>query len=147
MYRNPPSGTKGNPALSDRRTLPSQTRHRVNAEYVIGCEGARSLVREAIGSQYAGSDDSRLNFECRRHPNDSVTTSLWLDSHGKALSCVLLNLEIETDLPSDALLSRGSDKPMVALEEGLVRGRRLEHGVLSYSGIPFASPPIGSSDI
>jgi hypothetical protein len=37
-------------------------RHRIQAEWVVGCEGARSLVREAIGARYEGSDDDRPNF-------------------------------------------------------------------------------------
>ncbi len=35
---------------------------RITAEFVIGCEGARSVVREAIGSRYAGNDDPRPNL-------------------------------------------------------------------------------------
>ncbi|GAC1592104.1 MAG: FAD-dependent oxidoreductase [Acidimicrobiales bacterium] len=34
----------------------------INARYVVGCEGARSVVRDAIGARYEGSDDSRPNF-------------------------------------------------------------------------------------
>jgi 2-polyprenyl-6-methoxyphenol hydroxylase-like FAD-dependent oxidoreductase len=37
-------------------------RDRLDAQYVIGCEGARSMVRHAIGAHYEGSDDSRPNF-------------------------------------------------------------------------------------
>ena len=33
----------------------------VEASYVIGCDGARSVVREAIGARLAGSADGRLN--------------------------------------------------------------------------------------
>ncbi|HEY4461616.1 MAG TPA: FAD-dependent monooxygenase [Streptosporangiaceae bacterium] len=33
----------------------------VEAGYVIGCDGARSVVREAIGARLAGSADGRLN--------------------------------------------------------------------------------------
>jgi 2-polyprenyl-6-methoxyphenol hydroxylase-like FAD-dependent oxidoreductase len=36
--------------------------HRIQAEWVVGCEGARSLVRDAIGARYEGSDDHRPNF-------------------------------------------------------------------------------------
>jgi 2-polyprenyl-6-methoxyphenol hydroxylase-like FAD-dependent oxidoreductase len=35
---------------------------RVRADYIVGCEGARSVVREAIGSRYQGTDDRRPNF-------------------------------------------------------------------------------------
>ncbi|HLI43709.1 MAG TPA: FAD-dependent oxidoreductase [Acidimicrobiales bacterium] len=38
------------------------TRHRIDAEYVIGCEGARSVVRTVIGATYQGRDDCRPNF-------------------------------------------------------------------------------------
>jgi 2-polyprenyl-6-methoxyphenol hydroxylase-like FAD-dependent oxidoreductase len=37
-------------------------RHRIQAQWVVGCEGARSLVRDAIGARYEGSDDDRPNF-------------------------------------------------------------------------------------
>jgi 2-polyprenyl-6-methoxyphenol hydroxylase-like FAD-dependent oxidoreductase len=33
----------------------------IEASYVIGCEGARSVVREAIGARFDGSADGRLN--------------------------------------------------------------------------------------
>jgi 2-polyprenyl-6-methoxyphenol hydroxylase-like FAD-dependent oxidoreductase len=34
---------------------------RIEAEYVVGCEGARSSVRHAIGARYEGSADDNLN--------------------------------------------------------------------------------------
>ncbi len=34
----------------------------IRADYVVGCEGARSVVREAIGAKYEGSADGRPNF-------------------------------------------------------------------------------------
>lgn len=37
-------------------------RQRIDAEYVIGCEGARSLVSQAIGARYVGGDDVRPNL-------------------------------------------------------------------------------------
>ena len=36
--------------------------HRIRAQYVIGCEGARSVVRDAIGARYEGIEASRPNF-------------------------------------------------------------------------------------
>ena len=36
--------------------------HRVRADWVAGCEGARSVVRDAMGARYEGNDDSRPNF-------------------------------------------------------------------------------------
>jgi 2-polyprenyl-6-methoxyphenol hydroxylase-like FAD-dependent oxidoreductase len=36
--------------------------HQIQADYVVGCEGANSVVREAIGARYEGSADSRPNF-------------------------------------------------------------------------------------
>jgi 2-polyprenyl-6-methoxyphenol hydroxylase-like FAD-dependent oxidoreductase len=36
--------------------------HRIQAQYVIGCEGARSVVRDAIGAHYEGIEASRPNF-------------------------------------------------------------------------------------
>ena len=36
--------------------------HRIRAQYVIGCEGARSVVRDAIGARYEGTEASRPNF-------------------------------------------------------------------------------------
>lgn len=36
--------------------------HRIRAQYVIGCEGARSVVRDAIGALYEGIEASRPNF-------------------------------------------------------------------------------------
>ncbi len=35
---------------------------RVEAAYVVGCEGARSVVRDAIGARYEGGDDTRANL-------------------------------------------------------------------------------------
>jgi 2-polyprenyl-6-methoxyphenol hydroxylase-like FAD-dependent oxidoreductase len=35
---------------------------RIRASYVLGCDGARSVVREAIGANYVGTSDSRPNF-------------------------------------------------------------------------------------
>jgi 2-polyprenyl-6-methoxyphenol hydroxylase-like FAD-dependent oxidoreductase len=34
----------------------------VEASYVVGCDGARSVVRAAIGARYEGASDSRPNF-------------------------------------------------------------------------------------
>jgi 2-polyprenyl-6-methoxyphenol hydroxylase-like FAD-dependent oxidoreductase len=34
----------------------------VEASYVLGCDGARSVVREAIGAHYEGTSDQRPNF-------------------------------------------------------------------------------------
>ncbi len=34
----------------------------IHADYVVGCEGARSVVRDAIGARYEGTGDSRPNF-------------------------------------------------------------------------------------
>ena len=34
----------------------------IQAQYVIGCEGARSVVRDAIGARYEGIEASRPNF-------------------------------------------------------------------------------------
>ena len=36
--------------------------HRIQAQYVIGCEGARSVVRDAMGAHYEGTEASRPNF-------------------------------------------------------------------------------------
>jgi len=35
---------------------------RIRASYVIGCDGARSAVRPAIGARYVGTSDGRPNF-------------------------------------------------------------------------------------
>ena len=35
---------------------------RIRAGYVVGCEGARSPTRDAIGARYTGGDDTRSNF-------------------------------------------------------------------------------------
>jgi 2-polyprenyl-6-methoxyphenol hydroxylase-like FAD-dependent oxidoreductase len=45
-------------------TVEDQTGHRsvISAEYVLGCDGPRSAVREAIGSSYAGELALRPNF-------------------------------------------------------------------------------------
>lgn len=34
----------------------------IEAQYVVGCEGARSIVREAMGARYEGSESARPNF-------------------------------------------------------------------------------------
>jgi 2-polyprenyl-6-methoxyphenol hydroxylase-like FAD-dependent oxidoreductase len=36
--------------------------HQVRAQYVIGCEGARSVVRDAMGARYQGADHPRPNL-------------------------------------------------------------------------------------
>ena len=36
--------------------------HQIEASYVIGCDGARSTVRAAIGAKYVGTSDLRPNF-------------------------------------------------------------------------------------
>jgi 2-polyprenyl-6-methoxyphenol hydroxylase-like FAD-dependent oxidoreductase len=36
--------------------------HRIRAQFVVGCEGARSVVRDAIGALYEGIEASRPNF-------------------------------------------------------------------------------------
>jgi hypothetical protein len=36
-------------------------------------------------------------FRCRRAPGDTVTMSLHLDAHGKALGALLLDLDVEPD--------------------------------------------------
>ncbi len=50
---------------------------KVEASYVLGCDGARSVVRAAIGAHYVGTSDSRPNFGivfrspglAKRHPH------------------------------------------------------------------------------
>jgi 2-polyprenyl-6-methoxyphenol hydroxylase-like FAD-dependent oxidoreductase len=37
-------------------------KHRIQAQYVIGCDGARSVVRDAMGARYEGTEASRPNF-------------------------------------------------------------------------------------
>ena len=41
---------------------PGGQQHRIHAEWVVGCEGARSMVRDAMGARYQGRDDDRPNF-------------------------------------------------------------------------------------
>lgn len=43
-------------------TLAGGETQRVHADYLVGCEGARSVVRDAIGARYEGTDDGRSNF-------------------------------------------------------------------------------------
>ncbi len=43
-----------------------------------------------------------LNFVLRRAPTESVTRSLNLDAHGKGLSFVLLNMEVDIDRDGQA---------------------------------------------
>jgi 2-polyprenyl-6-methoxyphenol hydroxylase-like FAD-dependent oxidoreductase len=54
-------GQTADEAWADVAITGGGTRH-VRAAYVVGCEGARSLVRDAIGAQYQGGDDSRPNY-------------------------------------------------------------------------------------
>ncbi|WP_328808129.1 FAD-dependent monooxygenase [Nonomuraea antri] len=37
-------------------------RREIRARYVVGCDGARSVAREAIGARYEGAQDGRPNF-------------------------------------------------------------------------------------
>ena len=59
----------------------------VEAEYVIGCDGPRSAVREAIGSRYTGSEAGRPNFGLVfRAPE------LWQHvTHGRAVQYWIVN--------------------------------------------------------
>lgn len=54
--REGPDGVRVDTADHDGRL------QRIEARYVVGCEGARSLVREALGSRYEGSGSSRPNL-------------------------------------------------------------------------------------
>jgi 2-polyprenyl-6-methoxyphenol hydroxylase-like FAD-dependent oxidoreductase len=36
--------------------------HQIEAQYVVGCEGARSIVRDTMGARYEGSESGRPNF-------------------------------------------------------------------------------------
>ncbi|GAB3213827.1 AtuA-related protein [Marinactinospora thermotolerans] len=42
-----------------------------------------------------------LVFVCRRADEDTVTTSLYLDAHGKSLSSALLELCVQVEHPAD----------------------------------------------
>jgi len=59
----------------------------VEAEYVLGCDGPRSAVRDAIGAQYTGSDAGLPNFGMVfRAPE------LWkLVAHGRAVQYWIVN--------------------------------------------------------
>lgn len=50
---------------------------------------------DAVVARYTMDNVSTLLFVCRRRPGDSVTTSLYADGHGKALSSALLELVVE----------------------------------------------------
>lgn len=52
------------------------------------------LITEPV-ERYCIPGLGALNFVLRRPPTESVTRSLSLDAHGKSLSFVLLNMEIE----------------------------------------------------
>jgi 2-polyprenyl-6-methoxyphenol hydroxylase-like FAD-dependent oxidoreductase len=63
--------------------------HRIEAEYVVGCEGARSVVRDAMGARYEGTDHPRPNFNVVfRAP-----TLEGLVPHGPAVHYWVLNPE------------------------------------------------------
>lgn len=68
----------------------------------------RSVTAERVAAHFGGlivGDVQRyalphlgaLNFVMRRPPGESVTRTLALDPHGKSLSSVLLDLEVEGD--------------------------------------------------
>lgn len=47
--------------------------------------------------RYCAPGLGALNFVLHRSPEESVTRSLNLDAHGKGLSFVLLNMEVDVD--------------------------------------------------
>ena len=59
----------------------------VRGQYAIGCDGARSLVRDAIGAILIGSDDSRPNFNMVFR-SDSLAKRI---PHGNAIHYWVLN--------------------------------------------------------
>jgi hypothetical protein len=66
----------------------------VTAERVT--ERFSSMITRPV-ERYCVPGLGALNFVLHRPPSESVTRSLALDSHGKALSFVLLSMDIETD--------------------------------------------------
>jgi hypothetical protein len=63
------------------------------------------LVAEHLRERYPGGviryemdNVSTLIFVCRRLPGDTVTTSLYLDTHAKSLSSALLELKIQSEI-------------------------------------------------
>lgn len=50
-------------------------------------------------TRYLAPNVYALNYVCTRKAGDTVTTSPFLDAHGKSLSDALLTLEIELDEP------------------------------------------------
>jgi 2-polyprenyl-6-methoxyphenol hydroxylase-like FAD-dependent oxidoreductase len=54
-------GQTADDAWADVATTGGDTQ-RIHAAYIVGCEGARSLVRDAMGVQYEGGDDFRPNY-------------------------------------------------------------------------------------
>jgi hypothetical protein len=66
----------------------------VTAERVT--ERFSSMITRPV-ERYCVPGLGALNFVLHRPPSESVTRSLALDAHGKALSFVLLSMDIETD--------------------------------------------------
>jgi len=62
---------------------------RVQAGYVVGCEGARSVVRDAMSARYEGSDNSRQNFNVVFRAPDLAARV----PHGPAVHYWVLNPE------------------------------------------------------
>lgn len=77
-------------------------------------------------------------FECQRAAKDTVTTSLWLDTHGKTLGTVLLDLEVNLEGAWQPTA------PTVTISQGSLRGSRLDDDLLRFSSVPFAAPPTGA---
>ncbi|GAA2636356.1 FAD-dependent monooxygenase [Actinomadura fulvescens] len=48
--------------LRNDAALRNEEQRTVRAAYVVGCDGSRSVTREAIGARYEGRDDARPNF-------------------------------------------------------------------------------------
>lgn len=61
----------------------------VRADYLIGCDGSRSMVRDAIGATFQGSGDERPNFNIVFR-SESLATRM---SHGNAVHYWVLNPE------------------------------------------------------
>ena len=59
-----------------------------------------SIITRSV-ERYCVPGLGALNFVLHRPPSESVTRSLALDAHGKALNFVLLNMDIDPDGTSE----------------------------------------------
>lgn len=96
------AGDKGN--LNTVSLIPYDARdYALLREHVTADRVAAHLAERYPGGvvRHEMNNLPALIFVCKRRPGDTVTTSLYLDTHAKSLSSALLELELDLPDTSD----------------------------------------------